>query len=106
MINHAPLRRHDTRIILGRFYHGHVEPVPDMYSGQIGPLIIYEKGVLNRRGLPRVSIFRIAVFRRCLVVFAPNPEAGCLLWFWHEFLSQHGETSRSRVGDGVDFEPG
>eukprot|EP00904_Undaria_pinnatifida_P009447 jgi/Undpi1/5632/HiC_scaffold_2.g00907.m1 len=35
------------------FYHGHVEPVPDMYSGQIGPLIIYEKGVLNRRGLPR-----------------------------------------------------
>lgn len=43
---------------LRRFYHGHVEPVMDMYSGQIGPLIIYEQGVLNGHGLPTVSIVR------------------------------------------------
>eukprot|EP00904_Undaria_pinnatifida_P009398 jgi/Undpi1/5589/HiC_scaffold_2.g00865.m1 len=34
------------------FYHGHVDSVPDMYAGQIGPLIIYEEGVLDKNGMP------------------------------------------------------
>ncbi|CAM9706720.1 unnamed protein product, partial [Laminaria digitata] len=34
------------------FYHGHVESVQDMYSGLIGPLIIYEEGVLDKHGMP------------------------------------------------------
>ena len=42
--------------IIRRFYHGHVDSVPDMYAGQIGPLIIYEEGVLDKNGMPTVSI--------------------------------------------------
>ncbi|CAM9748815.1 unnamed protein product, partial [Pylaiella littoralis] len=34
------------------FYHGHVSSVADIYSGQMGPLIIYNEGVLDRHGLP------------------------------------------------------
>lgn len=42
-------------VVSRRFYHGHVESVEDMYSGLIGPLIIYEKGTLDNHGLPTVS---------------------------------------------------
>ena len=56
-------------ISLHRFYHGHVEQVADTYSGQIGPLIIYEKGVLNGHGLPKVNTIITAVSMYCLLAF-------------------------------------
>ena len=59
-INLSSLRRHTHAVVipgvLHRFYHGHVDSVRDIYAGQMGPLIIYKKGVLNSRGLPKASI--------------------------------------------------
>lgn len=57
--------------ITDRFYHGHVEAVADIYSGQMGPLIVYEKGILDSDGLPSVSTpDDIDTVRRCRVLRA------------------------------------
>ena len=57
-----------VRAIRRRFYHGHVESVEDMYSGLIGPLIIYEEGILDDHGLPTVSFNRTSAYEVSMVL--------------------------------------
>lgn len=91
---------------LRRFYHGHVESVQDIYSGLVGPLIIYEEGILDDHGLPTVSFIWtaavdlltiLASFRRIAVfVFYSTPKSRvcCLSCVWHVYVVGSGEATR------------
>eukprot|EP00123_Amoebidium_parasiticum_P018481 comp24220_c0_seq1/m.44577 comp24220_c0_seq1/g.44577 ORF comp24220_c0_seq1/g.44577 comp24220_c0_seq1/m.44577 type:complete len:705 (-) comp24220_c0_seq1:209-2323(-) len=90
----GPADRDATSILWG--YHSHIHEVQDVYSGLVGPMIIYRAGMLNKEGIPERDIDQEYV--AFLNVDDENQS-----WYLDDNIATYANSTRNKTSEGGKF---